>query len=414
MRKIRDRVREKTIRLNDIRHFRALPDWLACYVVYDRHSETREITEWKSPEEIDEYIRNFKQHSLRNPIVEQVITETLRTVRDIWKQVGCIDEIHVELGREMKNPADKRKRITSQIIENENANLRVKALLTEFVNPEFEIENVRPYSLGQQDILRIYEDGVLNSVAEVPGDIAGILKKFNENDAKKRPTTSEILRYKLWLEQKYRSPYTGEMIPLSKLFTSAYEIEHVIPQSRYFDDSFSNKVICEAEVNKLKDNALGYEFIKKHHGEKVELGFGKIVEIFSVSVYEQFVKDNYSRNRGKMKKLLMDEIPEQFIERQLNDSRYISKVVKTLLSNVVREKAEQEAVSKNVIVCTGGVTDRLKKDWGINDVWNKIVLPRFLRLNELTNSTNFTAKNAAGNEIPAMPLELQKGFNKKE
>ena len=130
---------------------------------------------------------------------------------------------------------------------------------------------------------------------------------------------SEILRYKLWLEQKYRSPYTGEMIPLSKLFTSAYEIEHVIPQSRYFDDSFSNKVICEAEVNKLKDNALGYEFIKKHHGEKVELGFGKIVEIFSVSVYEQFVKDNYSRNRGKMKKLLMDEIPEQFIERQLND-----------------------------------------------------------------------------------------------
>lgn len=88
----------------------------------------------------------------------------------------------------------------------------------------------------------------------------------------------------------------------------------------------------------------------------------------------------------------MDEIPEQFIERQLNDSRYISKVVKTLLSNVVREKAEQEAVSKNVIVCTGGVTDRLKKDWGINDVWNKIVLPRFLRLNELTNSTNFTAK----------------------
>ena len=52
---------------------------------------------------------------------------------------------------------------------------------------------------------------------------------------------SEFLRYKLWLEQKYRSPYTGELIPLAKLFTAAYEIEHVIPQSRYFDDSFSNK-----------------------------------------------------------------------------------------------------------------------------------------------------------------------------
>jgi CRISPR-associated endonuclease Csn1 len=36
---------------------------------------------------------------------------------------------------------------------------------------------------------------------------------------------------------------------LSKLFTTAYEIEHIIPQSRYFDDSVSNKVICESVVN---------------------------------------------------------------------------------------------------------------------------------------------------------------------
>lgn len=44
------------------------------------------------------------------------------------------------------------------------------------------------------------------------------------------------------------------------------------------------------------------------------------------------------QNRAKRKKLLMDDIPEQFIERQLNDSRYISGVVKGLLSNIVREK----------------------------------------------------------------------------
>ena len=70
-------------------------------------------------------------------------------------------------------------------------------------------------------------------------------------------------------------------------------------------------------------------------------------------------------------------------------------------------------MSKNVIVCTGDVTDRLKKDWGINDVWNKIILPRFLRLNELTGSDRYTSVNTSGNVIPAMPLELQKGFNKK-
>ena len=410
---IRTRVREKAIHLTDVSSFRGLPLWLACYVVYDRHSEAKDIRKWSVPSDIDEYLKHFKQHSLHNPIVEQVILETLRTVRDIWKQVGHIDEIHVELGREMKNPSDKRRKITQQILENENTNLRIKALLTEFMNPEFEIENVRPYSPSQQDLLRIYEEGVLNSVETVDDEIAAIIKKFNESDVKKRPTTSEVLRYKCWLEQKYRSPYTGEMIPLGKLFTPAYEIEHVIPQSRYFDDSFSNKVICEAEVNKLKGNLLGYEFIKEKHGQIVQLSIGRTVKIQTVEAYEQFVKDNYSRNPVKMKKLLMDDIPEQFIARQLNDSRYISKLVKSLLSNIVREENEQEELSKNVIVCTGSVTDRLKKDWGINDVWNKIILPRFLRLNELTGTTRFTSVNADNKVIPAMPLELQKGFNKK-
>ncbi|MGL5957682.1 MAG: type II CRISPR RNA-guided endonuclease Cas9, partial [Phocaeicola sp.] len=429
--KIKLRVREKAIHLKQLDDFQSLPLWLACYVVYDRHSEAKDVTKWESPGDIDAYLSNFKQHSLRNPIVEQIVTETLRTVRDIWKEVGNIDEIHLELGRDMKNPADKRAKITQQVSENENANLRIKALLTEFLNPELGIENVRPYSPSQQEILRIYEEYALQSTErydtrlgcfvndpEIPEDVALILKKFNESDSAKRPSKSEIIRYKLWLEQRYRSPYTGELIPLSKLFTPAYEIEHIIPQSRYFDDSLSNKVICESEVNKLKDKLLGYEFIKNNPGRKVELSHGRVVELFSVDAYERFVNESYARNRSKMKKLLMDEIPDGFIERQLNDSRYISKFIKGLLSNIVREKDEngnyeEEAISKNLITCTGGITDRLKRDWGMNDAWNRIVMPRFIRLNELTGATHFTTLNREGHLIPAMPLELQKGFNKK-
>lgn len=412
--KIKDRVREKTINLTDISQFKGLPLWLASYVVYDRHSEAKEITKWESPDDIDTYLKKFKQHSLRNPIVEQVVTETLRTVRDIWKQEGNIDEIHIELGREMKNPADKRKKMTERIQQNENTNLRIKAMLMEFMNPEMGIENVRPYSPSQQDILRIYEENALDNLTKDDKEFDFISKVSKQA----QPSKSDIIRYKCWLEQKYRSPYTGEMIPLAKLFTSAYEIEHIIPQSRYFDDSFSNKVICEAEVNKLKDRQLGFEFIKAHKGEKVQISQGKTVEILSIEAYEKFVKDNYANNRTKMKKLLMDDIPDGFIERQLNDSRYISKLIKNLLSNIVREKLpngeyEQEAVSKNLISCNGSITDRLKKDWGMNDVWNSIILPRFKRLNELTEMDCFTAISPEGHEFPAMPLELKKGFNKK-
>ncbi|MCQ2975297.1 MAG: type II CRISPR RNA-guided endonuclease Cas9 [Bacteroidales bacterium] len=412
--KIKNRVREKTINLSKIQDFRGLPVWLACYIVYDRHSEINDIQKWNKPEEIDKWLKDFKQHSLRNPIVEQVVTETMRTVRDIWKQVGNINEIHIELGRDLKNPADKRAKMTSIINDNENTNLRIKAMLMEFQNPEFEIKDVRPYSPSQQEILRIYEEGALQQLSEKDDDF-DFISKISKSP---QITKSDIIRYKCWLEQKYRSPYTGEVINLSNLFTSAYEIEHIIPQSRYFDDSFSNKVICEAEVNKLKDRQLAYEFIKDHKGEKVTLTGGKIVTILSVDDYQTFVKTNYSRNKTKMKKLLMDDIPDGFIERQMNDSRYISKYIKGILSNIVREKdengnLEQEAVSKNLISCNGSVTDQLKKDWGMNDVWNRIIISRFKRLNELTNSEKFTTLNTSGEEIPYMPLDLQKGFNKK-
>lgn len=411
---IKNRVREKAINLTDASHFRGLPLWLACYIVYNRHSEAKDIKKWDKLEEIDNYLQHFKQHSLRNPIVEQVISETLRTVRDIWKQEGRIDEIHLEMGREMKNPADKRKRMTENILQNENTNLRIKAMLVEFMNPEMGIENVRPYSPSQQDILRIYEENAIENLRKDDQEYDFV----NKISKTAQPSKSDIIRYKCWLEQKYRSPYTGEMISLAKLFTPAYEIEHIIPQSRYFDDSFSNKVICEAEVNKLKDRQLGYEFIKNHKGEKVQLSRGKVVEILSVEAYEKFVKEHYANNRVKMKKLLMEDIPDGFIERQLNDSRYISKYVKGLLSNIVRDKLEngdyeQESVSKNLISCNGSITDYLKKDWGMNDVWNSIILSRFQRLNEITGKKCFTNRNAEGHEIPAMPLDLQKGYNKK-
>ena len=406
-----ERVKQFISSMNDTHSYQRLPEWLACYVVYGKHSEANEIVKWKTPEDINVYLNNFKQHSLRNPIVESVILETLRVVRDIWKRYGNIDEIHIEMGRDLKNPSDKRAQITQRVLQNENTNIRIKTLLAEFLAEEYKIDNVRPHSPSQQDLLRIYEEDVL-AHNEPDDEIQDIIN--NLSNPTKQPSRTQVLRYKCWLDQKYCSPYTGQPIPLSRLFTSDYEIEHIIPQSRYFDDSFSNKVICESEVNKLKDNQLGYEFIKRHHGQTVQLPSGRMVRVLEVDQYEKLVKDNFAQS--KRRKLLMDDIPAEFIQRQLNDSRYISKVVKGLLSNIVRTtdedgNLEREAISKNVITCNGSVTTRLKRDWGLGEVWNAIVLPRFQRLNEITGRNCFTTLNSHGQEIPAMPLELQKGFS---
>lgn len=407
-------VREKAEKhkLETETSFQGLPLWLAQYIVYDRHAEARLSGKWNSAEDLEQFLEEFKQHSLRNPIVEQVVTETLRVVKDIWLHYGqgskdFFNEIHIELGRDLKNTADERKRLTSVVTDNENTNLRIKALLMELLNDD-SVEDVRPHSPHQQEILKIYEDGALNASSEIEEEILKISKKAE-------PSRSELQRYRLWLEQKYRSPYTGQPIPLSKLFTPDYEIEHIIPQSRFFDDSFSNKVICEAAINKLKDNQLGLEFIKNHSGEKVSVGFGKEVQVFTESQYLDFVKQFYDKNKGKRIKLLLEEIPEKMVERQINDTRYISKYITQVLSNIVRSEKDDEGVnSKNIIPGNGKITSELKQDWGLNDVWNDLILPRFERMNEITNSKLFTSYNNNHQKyLPTVPFEYSKGFQKK-
>lgn len=368
-----------------------LNTYQACYSVYGRHSETGDLQKWNTPGDIDSYLDAFKQHSLRNPIVEQVVTETLRTVRDIWQYHGqseekFFDEIHVELGREMKNSADKRKKISEKNTENENTNERIKLLLQE-LKDEYQAVDIRPYSPSHQEILKIYEEGVfLNPEVKYKDIKEDEVLKIRKNSS---PTKSEIIRYKLWLEQKYISPYTGQPIPLSGLFSSDYQIEHIIPQSRYFDDSLSNKVICESAVNAEKSNKTAYEFMKNPGKSIIDLGNGNSVRLLSFDAFEDHCSLYFKKNRTKLKNLLSEDIPDGFINRQMNDSRYISKFIKGLLSNIVREEGEQEATSKNLLPISGAVTSKLKQDWGLNEKWNEIIAPRFQRLNELTNSNDF-------------------------
>lgn len=417
------RARKNLSHITDISQCQGLNTSQSCYLVYGRHSEAADTKKWTSPDDIDTYLKEFRHNSLNNPVVEQVATESLRVVRDIWRQFGKPDEIHIELGRELKKTKAERDSLSQAIAEGEATNQRIRLLLTELKNPECQVENVRPQSPSQQELLKIYEEGVMRrpekDIFENENEkqaIEDIQKRFSA--AKNQPTHSEMIRYKLWLDQKYISPYTGKPIPLAKLFTSAYQIEHIIPQSRWFDDSMSNKVICEAEVNLEKGSELGHEFIVNHHEETIPLNLGGTVRILSVEAYEKLVADLFANNHAKRKKLMLDEIPEDFNTRQMNDSRHISRLMMHLLSNIVRTEdeegnREESVTSKNVIPCNGSITDRLKRDWGIGDVWNRIILPRFERLNNLTNSTDYTTTTDNGHTIPTVPLELRQGFNKK-
>jgi len=395
----------------EIEDFQGLWVSSACYLAYGRYSEVGEVQHWKSPYDIENYLKNeFRQHTLNNPIVEKVLVETLHIVKDIWKCFGkeigkdeegniiydvLFDRIHIELGREMKKNNKQKDKDDKKNKENRKANERIVELLKELKRDNISLQEKSPF---QQEKLRIIEESLLSSIEYdkdttayklVDGEITKkdikdiISKEFS------KISKADFERYKLWLDQRYQSPYTGKFIKLSDLFDrKKYEIEHVFPQERITLNALYNKVICESEINKEKKANTGYGFILKAKSKTVFCSaYNEAIPVLNIEEYEELVKSNFT---GKKREILLSkDIPEEFTNSQLNNSQYIAKMAMKLLSNIVREKDEDTFRSKNVLATNGTITSTLKRHWKLNDTWNEIISARFKRLNEITNSNSF-------------------------
>jgi len=379
----------------------------ASYLVYGRHSELAQAKYWTSPKQIqDELHQELKQHSLNNPVAEKVILEMMQIVADIWKYYGTknpddtyqklFDEIHLEVGRELKKSAKEKQNITNNQKENKAQNKRLRQILEEFLaNSNY---NAILQNTDHFERLKIVEDGAAHS--------KNIDKKFFEGKSYNKKEIEEILKkptinkddfdkYKLWVEQGYKSPYTGKIIKLTDLFNgNKYNIDHVFPQASITNDSLSNKVVCETEINKLKSSQTGRDFVNNpiqrsipcvaHKSKENTVG---LIEIVDDDKYVSIVKSQFSGTKRFI--LLSKEIPKGFTNSQLSNTQHITRKAMELLSHIVREPGEIEFRSKNVLPVTGEITSRLKQAWRLDQVWKKLVSPRFIRMNELTKSNLF-------------------------
>jgi CRISPR/Cas system Type II protein with McrA/HNH and RuvC-like nuclease domain len=318
----------------------------ALILMFDKHT----AKEYSTDQLINDYhqIKALKQGELRNPLVEQLINESLMVVKDIWRSYGKPDEIRIELARELKNNAERRAKIYKSNNANQKVNEEIKSILLE-LNQEISLRNIEKYKLWQSQ----------------ENDSNEFLKQYHD------PSKTEIERVKLWREQGHVSPYTGQTIPLSELFNrERYDIDHIIPQSRYFDDSLSNKVICEKAVNKEKSNRTAMEFIES--GSKIPYVFSK----------EDFVSHiNRLFDGQKRKNLLATKVPEDPIARQIKETQYIA----------VRFKEEMNKIvgNNNVKSTTGGVTDYLRNQWGLTDKFKKLVVDRYEKMKDALTEAEY-------------------------
>ncbi len=301
----------------------------ACAEAGYRHSATSLTKEEIANRPLKDKLELLKKNSLRNPVVEKILNQMVNVVNTLLEKNRKenpgfrFDEIRIELSRELKKNAEERREMDT---------------------------NIRAAKIAHEKIVKILqlEFGIKN------------------------PTRTDIIRYKLYEELKnngYKDLYTNEYIPREILFSKQIDIDHIIPQARLFDDSFSNKTVVYRQTNLDKGNQTTYDYIAGKFGEKGLKDFKSRIE----SLFQSGLKnkeDGISKAKYQKLQKQASEIGDGFIERDLRDSQYIAKKAKNLLLEI----------SRTVVSTSGSITDRLREDWGLINIMKELNLEKYRTL----------------------------------
>ena len=282
----------------------------ACTAVGYRHSNSptsEEITERTLLEKIPLLQRN----ELRQPLVEKILNQMINLVNALKAEYG-VDEVRVELARELKMSREERERMTRQNGERKEANDKVA-------------ERIRQCGLY--------------------------------------PTKPRIQKYMLWEEAGKVCMYCGRSIEEEQCLNGDdMEVEHIIPKSVLYDDSYGNKTCACHECNQTKGNRTALEYIRAKGWE------AKYMERINDLLKEK--KISYSKHQRL--RWLKEDIPSDFLERQLRLTQYISRQAMAILQQGIRRVSASE----------GGVTARLRSLWGYGKILHTLNLDRYDSMGE--------------------------------
>ncbi|MFV0484011.1 MAG: type II CRISPR RNA-guided endonuclease Cas9 [Bacteroidales bacterium] len=286
----------------------------ACELAGYNHSSSM-TKEDNANRELRTELALLPKGSLRNPVVEKIINQMINVVNGLNELHGPFDRINIELARELKSSQKERDAMTKGI----------------------------------------------NAANKRHGEIREILRK--EPFYIKNPTKNDIIRYKLFEElscNASRTLYSNTPIKKQDLFSNVYDIEHIIPKTLIYDDSFSNKTIELKRINQKKSDKTALDFVEAEYGEnELEQYKSRVIHLYKSGKI----------NKAKRDKLLMskDTIESNFIERDLRNTQYISKKALEILSHI----------SRDVLASSGHITDVLRREWGLIDTLKEINMPKY-------------------------------------
>ncbi len=244
---------------------------------------------------------------IANPVVIRALSQTRKVVNSIIKRYGSPSAIYIELAREMGRPYRERREIENLFSKNRTVNDQARKHIRE-LHPEMS-----------------------------------------------NPRGHDILKYKLWQEQDGKCAYSLKEIPMERLFSTGYaEVDHIIPYSRSFDDSNNNKVLVLARENQNKQNRTPFEW------------FGPDDTRWNEYIsYVNALKVSRKKKNLLLKENFDGEQEEEFKARHLNDTRYITRFLKSFIEDNLQFR-KIESRRQYVYSVNGAYTSLMRKRWGFN------------------------------------------------
>ena len=244
---------------------------------------------------------------IRNPVVLRALSQARKVINAVVRRYGSPARIHIETAREVGKSFKDRKEIEKRQEENRKDREKAAAKFREYF----------PNFVGE-------------------------------------PKSKDILKLRLYEQQHGKCLYSGKEINLGRLNEKGYvEIDHALPFSRTWDDSFNNKVLVLGSENQNKGNQTPYEYFNGKDNSREWQEFKARVETSRFP-------------RSKKQRILLQKFDEDgFKERNLNDTRYVNRFLCQFVADhmLLTGKGKRRVFASN-----GQITNLLRGFWGLRKV----------------------------------------------
>ena len=251
----------------------------------------------------------FDIEPINNPVVRRAVSQTIRVINAVVREYGAPEVVRVELAREMGKPYD----VRTQMTKKQEANAK------------------RNEELRKQ------------------------IKKIKGAE----PTGQDIVKFKLFQDQNGVCLYSGQNLDITRLFEAGYvDVDHIIPYSISFDDSYTNKVLVRSPENRQKGNRIPADYFKSDSAR-----WQRFETLVNTQVH------NWKKKRNLLTQALSEEQKNGFKQRNLVDTQYIARVIYNLINDHLQfaETGKYDKKRRTQAV-NGAITAHVRKRLGIQKI----------------------------------------------